>query len=81
MLLLWYNLQKEMIKLTDDKAIIGCTFDELQEILGDPTGLLRYLEAKDAENDRRYTETMRMNRLILAVSTISMLTSIAALLR
>lgn len=69
----------------DTKEMFGLTKEELaqwvQKDISDPTGLKRYLAAKEKENDRRYEETKLMNRLILAVSIVSTLIGLAGLLK
>lgn len=69
----------------DTQELFGLSKEEfaqwIQAEVSDPTGLKRYLEAKEEENDRRYEETRRINRLILAVSILSALIGLAGLLR
>ena len=69
----------------DTKELFGLSKQEfakaIRDDISDPTGLKRYLEAKEEENDRRYEETRRMNRMILAVSIISALIGLAGLLK
>lgn len=69
----------------DTQELLGLSKEEfaqwIQAEVSDPTGLKRYLEAKEEENDRRYEETRRINRLILAVSILSALIGLAGLLR
>ena len=69
----------------DTQELFGLSKEEfaqwIQAEVSDPTGLKRYLEAKEEENDRRYEETRRINRLILAVSILSTLIGLAGLLR
>ena len=69
----------------DTQELFGLSKEELaqwiQEDVSDPTGLRCYLEAKEEENDRRYEETRRMNRMILAVSIISAVIGLAGLLK
>ena len=69
----------------DTQELFGFSKEELaqwiQEDVSDPTGLRRCLEAKEEENDRRYEEARRMNRMILAVSIISAVIGLAGLLK
>ena len=69
----------------DTQELFGLSKEEfaqwIQAEVSDPTGLKRYLEAKEEENYRRYEETRRINRLILAVSIFSALIGLAGLLR
>lgn len=72
-------------KAPDTKELFGLTKQELanaiQEDIADPTGLKRHLKAKEEENDRRYEETRRMNRMILTVSILSAIIGLASLLK
>lgn len=69
--------------MTNSKNVFGLDTDELIKLMhddiSDPTGLRRYLESKEAESERRYAETLRLNYYILAMSAASVLIGIASI--